>query len=173
MTTRRRHQEGPSLDIESLVENRDVLALICTLREQHSGRRLDAALALMRFAREAEGGDQEKIQLRKEIRSSGGLYCFLTLFSTTGISYKLQVVAALAVAYLLPAFVYTPLEIPLSLFPNILKTLRFLSRARPVSAGDESITSQEMFEASVLVWQHFGSLSWLPNSTQKLSARLL
>jgi hypothetical protein len=87
--------EGPTIDL--LVENKDVFSLICMLRAPNE-KRLAAALALMKFARENE-------ILRNEIRSSGGMHSFLTIFRTKGMSRELQVVASLAIAYVLPSCV--------------------------------------------------------------------
>ena len=66
---------------------------------RQNDQRLDAALALMKFAKEGERVEGEgSITLRDEIRSSGGMHSLLIMFRAKGTSYELQVVAALAVA---------------------------------------------------------------------------
>jgi hypothetical protein len=121
------------------------------LRAQQNQRRLDATLALMRFARDAElVGGKENLRLRDEIRSSGGMHSLLTLFRTGGTIYDLKVLAALALAYVLPSFVESSHHTPPTLGLKIMECLRFLSSSRPVSAMGETVTSEEAFKASAM-----------------------
>jgi hypothetical protein len=139
-----------SLEIVALVETKDVFSLICLLRAPQNDRRLDAALALMRFARDAEQtGSEEDLRIRDEIRSSGGMHSLLTLFRTGGI-YELKVVTSLALAYVLPSFVQSSQNSPASLGLKIMECLRFLSSSRPVTPMGETITSEEAFKASAM-----------------------
>ena len=135
-SSRKKSLEGPT--IELLVENEDIFSLICMLRAQNE-KRLAAALALMKFARESE-------PLRDEIRSSGGMHSFLTLFRTNGMTRELQVVASLAVAYVLPSYVVLSSSVGL----RIIECLRFLVTSRPVSPQGVSITREEMCKAAAM-----------------------
>jgi hypothetical protein len=141
-------QPSNSLDIERLVEKQDIFTLICTLRAQQSSRRLDATLALMRFAR----ADQT---LRDAIRSSGGMHSLLTLFRTRGDLYELKVVASLAVAYVLPSFIESSNQTPPSLGIKIIECIRFLSSCRSVSPNGEMISKEEAFQAATVALTSF------------------
>ena len=145
-----RRQTTRSLEIDALVRKKDIFSLICMLRAQ-SDKRLDSAMALMRFSREAERtGDIESMRLRNEIRSSGGMHSLLTLFRTKGTTRELQVVAALAVAYLLPSIVEsTQLSSP-SVGLKIVECLRFLFSSKSVSPKGEEISRSDMFNSSAL-----------------------
>jgi hypothetical protein len=129
--------DGPTIDL--LVENEDVFSLICMLRAPDE-KRLQSALALMKFAKEDE-------VLRNEIRSSGGMHSFLTLFRTKGMTQELQVVASLAVAYVLPSFVASSQTSP-SVGLKIVECLRFLVISSPVSPNGLVITREEMCTAA-------------------------
>lgn len=129
--------EGPT--IELLVENEDVFSLICMLRAPNE-KRTAAAMALMKFARENE-------TLRNEIRSSGGMHSFLTLFRTKGATHELQVVASMAVAYILPSFVVSS-QTSSSVGLKIIECLRFLAVAYEVDAEDFTISRKEMLKAA-------------------------
>lgn len=129
--------EGPS--IELLVVNEDVFSLICMLRAP-SEKRLAASLALMKFAK-------ENAMLRNEIRSSGGMHSFLTLFRGKNTSGELKVVSAMAVAYVLPMFV-TKSTVTNALAGKFLECLRFLTVADPVSPQDVVISRKEMYNAA-------------------------
>ena len=133
------------LDINGLIRKKDVFSLICILRAQ-SDQRLDAALALMEFARDGDTPEEGGISLRDEIRSSGGMHSLLQVFRAKGTSYELRVVAGMAVAYVLPSFVETSPSVGL----KIMECLRFLSSSRPVCPNGVRISSEMMFEASVL-----------------------
>jgi hypothetical protein len=147
----RKKEPSTSLEIVALVETKDVFSLICLLRAQQNQRRLDATLALMRFARDAEqGGGKENLRLRNEIRSSGGMHSLLTLFRSRGTIYELKVIASMALAYLLPSFVQSSHHTPPTLGLKIMECLRFLSSSRPISAGGETVTSEEAFKASAM-----------------------
>lgn len=150
MTPLVRRQTTRSLDIEALVRKKDVFSLICMLRAQ-SDKRLDSAIALMTFAREAERtGDMESIRLRNEIRSSGGMHSLLTLFRTKGTTRELKVVSALAVAYLLPSVVEsTQLSSP-TVGLRIVECLRCLLLSRSMSPNGEEISRSDMFNASAM-----------------------
>jgi hypothetical protein len=138
-TTKKKFLEGPT--IELLVDNEDVFSLICMLRAQNE-KRLAAALALMKFARESE-------PLRDEIRSSGGMHSFLTLFRTNGMARELQVVTSLAVAYVLPSFVISS-QTTSALGLKIIECLRFLVASRPVTPQGVSISREEMCKAAAI-----------------------
>lgn len=152
------HQETPqvpspqqsaksALEVEPLVKKKDIFSLICILRANQAGRRLEASLALMRFGREAEkSGDMESLRLRDEIRSSGGLNSLLTLFRASQSTYEIRVVSALAVAYLLPSYLESSSETPATLALKIVECLGFLSSCNSVTAKGECISVSETFE---------------------------
>lgn len=129
--------DGPS--IELLVENEDVFSLICMLRAPND-KKIAAALALMKFARENE-------ILRNEIRSSGGMHSFLTLFRTKGSNQKLKIVACMAVAYILPSFVVSS-QTSSSIGLKIVECLRFLAVSQTIDLGLDSINRAEMLKAA-------------------------
>ena len=133
------------LDINGLIRKKDVFSLICILRAQ-SDQRLDAALALMEFARDGETPAEGGISLRDEIRSSGGMHSLLQVFRAKGTSYELRVVAGMAVAHVLPSFVESSASVGL----KIMECLRFLSTSRPVSPNGVKISQQTMFKASAM-----------------------
>lgn len=145
-----------NLDVEDLVENKDIFSLICMLRVQQNEKSLDAALALMKFARVGESRhNDESLDLRDEIRSSGGLHSLLTLFRTRGTPYKLRVVTALAVAYVVPSFVDSSSQTPPSLGLKIVECLRFLTTAHSVSHNGEVLDQGAMFKASTMALATF------------------
>lgn len=171
-TSLTRRQTTRSLEIDALVRKKDIFSLICMLRAQ-SDKRLDSALALMRFAREAERkGDQESMRLRNEIRSSGGMHSLLTLFRTKGTTRELKVVAALAVAYLLPSFVESSSLSGPNLALKIVECLRFLFSSRPVSPKNEEISRSEMYNASVMGLTTFWINAFFPMLQQEGAAQL-
>eukprot|EP00934_Nitzschia_sp_Nitz4_P002509 Nitzschia sp. Nitz4//scaffold39_size137210//43905//51277//NITZ4_003195-RA/size137210-augustus-gene-0.188-mRNA-1//-1//CDS//3329550371//2499//frame0 len=129
--------EGPAINV--LVENEDVFSLICMLRANNE-RQTIAALALMRFARENE-------VLRNEIRSSGGMHSFLTMFRMKGMTPELQVVFSMAVAYVLPSFVVSS-QTSSTVGLKIVECLRFLVSTHPVTMRDTVITREEMIKAA-------------------------
>lgn len=137
----------PPIDVGQLVEKRDIFSLICMLRAQQHERRLEAALALMKFAREADlVGSQENIDLRDEIRSSGGMHSLLSLFRVRETSHELKVVVALAVAYLLPSFV--GLQTPPSLGLKVVDCLRLLGDTEAIRPNGQEISKEECFKAA-------------------------
>ena len=157
-----RRQSTRSLEIDALVRKKDIFSLICMLRAQ-SDNRLESALALMRFARDAERKrDPESLRLRNEIRSSGGMHSLLTLFRTKGITREIKVVAALAVAYLLPSFVESSALSGPSLALKIVECLRFLFSSKPVSPKNEEITIHEMYNASAMGLATFWMNAFFP-----------
>lgn len=133
------------LDISGLIRKKDVFSLICILRAQ-SDQRLDAALALMEFARDGERPEEDGISLRDEIRSSGGMHSLLQVFRARSTNYELRVVAGMAVAYVLPSFVETSPSVGL----KIVECLRFLSTSRSVSPNGVKISREMMFKASAM-----------------------
>jgi hypothetical protein len=140
-----------NLDVEELVDKRDIFSLICMLRVQMNEKRLDAAYALMKFSRAAEQHqDRENILLRDEIRSSGGLHSLLTLFRVPDTSYELRAITALAVAYLVPALVESSSETPPSVGLRVVECLKYLSTVRPLSYRGELLNEDEMRNASTL-----------------------
>ena len=131
--------EEPSIDL--LVENEDIFSLICMLRSS-DGRKLASALALMKFARDSE-------PLRNEIRSSGGLHSFLTLFRSNRPTREIQVVASLAIAYILPSFVVSS-QTSATLGLKIIECLCSLVAALPINPRGVSISREEMIKAASL-----------------------
>jgi hypothetical protein len=103
-------------------------------------KRLAAALALMQFARESES-------LRNDIRSSGGVHSFLTLFRTKGIGRDLQLVSGLTVAYVLPIFLASS-QISSAVGLKMVEILRFLVASKPISPQGYYITREEMCKAA-------------------------
>ena len=135
-TKKKMAAEGPT--IELLKANRDVFSLICMLRAA-SEKRMLAALALMKFAKE----DQV---LRNEIISSGGIHSFLTL-AERGITRELKVVASLAVAYILPSYVASS-QTTSAIGLKLVECLHFLATSNPVSPNGVVITVEEMCKAA-------------------------
>jgi hypothetical protein len=136
-TRKKQITDGPTIGL--LVENQDVFSLICMLRAPNE-KRLQSALALMKFAKEDQA-------LSNEIRSSGGMHSFLTLFRTKGMTREVQVVASLAVAYILPSFVASS-QTPPSVGLKIVECLRFLVISNPCSPNGVEITREEMCTAA-------------------------
>ncbi len=137
-TKKNKDADGPT--IELLEANRDVFSLICMLRAANDKRML-AALALMRFAKDDE-------VLRKEIISSGGIHSFLTLFQQSrGITRELKVVASLAVAHILPSYVVSS-QTTSSIGLKLVECLHFLAKSNPVSPNGIVITTEEMCKAA-------------------------
>ena len=102
-----------------------------------------------RLAREAERTSTKKsIELRDEIFSLGGMQALLALFRPQGGPRELQVTIALAVAYLLPSFVSSPLSLAVQL--EVIECLRFLFAESPVAlvVRGEVISRSEMSHAS-------------------------
>ena len=142
-------KKQPPDDVDHVAGQKDVFSLICMLRAQQSERRLNAALVLLDFVRQAEElGGAEDLRLRNEIRSTGGLQSLLTLFRSTGASYEVKVVSALAVAYLLPAF--APCETQPALALKILESLQFLSACRSVTPLGRTIRKEECFRVAAM-----------------------
>jgi hypothetical protein len=130
--------EGPT--IELLEENKDVFSLICMLRAPNE-KRMQAALALMKFAKDDQA-------LSDEIISSGGIHSFLTLFhQTRGMTRELKVVASLAVAYILPSYVASS-QTSSSIGLKLVECLHFLATSNPVSPNGVVITIEEMCKAA-------------------------
>lgn len=143
------YRESSSLDVERLVEKKDIFTLICTLRAQQHYRRREASLALMRFARAAYNDSEEDKILLEEIRSSGGMHSLLTLFRTRGCLYDIRVVAALAVSYVLPSFFESSTPNPV-LALKIVECIRFLGSCRPVLTGGEDIAVTETLRGATV-----------------------
>ena len=136
------------LDVQDLVNKRDIFSLICVLRVHQDEKRADAAMALVRFARGAEMGDKECVALREEIRSSGGLHSLLTLFRTSEIPRKLRAIVALAVAYVLPSYAESENQASASLCMKIVECMRFLLDEDEVAHNGEIVSKDEVFEAT-------------------------
>jgi hypothetical protein len=136
---RRSTEDGPT--IELLVDNEDVFSLICMLRASNEKKVL-AAFALMKFARENE-------MLRNEIRSSGGMHSFLSLFRSKGSNDVLRIVASMAVAYILPSFVVSS-QTSASIGLKIMECLRCLTGSNPIGSkwNGDGISRTEMLEAA-------------------------
>eukprot|EP00536_Pseudo-nitzschia_multiseries_P005081 jgi/Psemu1/318558/estExt_fgenesh1_pm.C_920001 len=130
--------EGPT--IYFLEENKDVFSLICMLRAPNE-KRMQAALALMKFAKDDE-------VLSHEIISSGGIHSFLTLFEQTrGMTRELKIVASLAVAYILPIYVVHS-QTSSSIGLKLVECLHYLATSNPVSPNGIVITTEEMCKAA-------------------------
>ena len=156
-----------NLDVEELVDKRDIFSLICMLRVQTNNKRLDAAYALMQFSRAAERNpDKGGIMLRDEIRSSGGLHSLLTLFRVPDTSHELRAITALAVAYLVPALVESSSETPPSVVLRVVECLKYLSTIHPLSYRGELLKKDEMRNASTLA---LGSL-WVNHLESLISS---
>lgn len=155
----------PRLDLPDLIENRDIFTLICSLRSQNTFR-LEATLALMHFARDAEGGTPEQVRLRDEIRSSGGMHSLLTVFESPNVSYELKVVAAIGVAYLSPSFVEASVDMHASIALKIVECIRFLTRCRNVTPLGEAIVRQDACVAASVSLAAF----WLTYLGPKLNS---
>jgi len=127
--------------IELLVDNEDVFSLICMLRASNE-KKISAAFALMKFARESE-------DLRNEIRSSGGMHSFLSLFRSKGSNDTLRIVASMAVAYILPSFVVSS-QTSESIGLKIMECLRYLTMSKPIQSewNGAGISRTEMLEAA-------------------------
>lgn len=134
---KKKPMDGPTIQL--LVDNEDIFSLICMLRAPNE-KRAAAALALMRFARGNEA-------LRNEIRSSGGMHSFLTLFRTKGTSESLKIIVSMAVAYILPSFVASA-QTSASVGLKIIECLRYLVISSPVETIDFSISRPEMLKAA-------------------------
>lgn len=136
------------LDVQDLVNKRDIFSLICVLRVHQDEKRADATMALVRFARGAETGDRECVALREEIRSSGGLHSLLTLFRTAGIPRKLRAMAALAVAYVLPSYAESESHVPANIGLKIVECLGCLLDEDEVAHKNDVVGKDEIFEAT-------------------------
>jgi hypothetical protein len=151
-------EEHNDIELEAFIEQKDVFSLICMLRAQQSDRRLGAALAILELVRIADemarrpdeptGRAQETIDLREEIRSSGGMHVLLSLFRIPGSTNDVKVVASLAVAYLLPSFVRSASQTPPDVGLKIIECLRVLSRAKQISPCGKILTQEECCKAS-------------------------
>lgn len=163
------------VDVDVLIESEDVFSLICLLRAPQPGRRLLAAMALLHFARNAEVlGTEHHVQLCHEIRSSGGLHSLLTLFRARSTSMEVKIVAALAIAYLVPSYTdaMPTLSTTISLGIKIMECLHVLSHAPTITVNKEVLEAQEFFQAAAkgvfLFWIHH--LVPLLDSSHKLEA---
>lgn len=136
-----RQQSSTTLNVETMVEKGDIFSLICMLRAQQAERRLDAAHALMEFARD----DGAASTRRHEIQSSGGLQSLLTLFRVHDTPNETKVVVSLAVAYLLPEVD----KISITQGLQIVECLRLLSRAKKITPNGQVITEDECRKSSV------------------------
>ncbi|KAL7574643.1 hypothetical protein ACA910_002992 [Epithemia clementina (nom. ined.)] len=161
-------QASSSMEVGKLVENRDIFTLICMLRSQLVEQRLEAALALLEFARRgnpnidgnrahgnSSGKDSMSRSVCDDIHSSGGLHSLLSLFlKSTAASVKL--VSALAVAHILPASVVAMANAHSMIKPQvglkIMECLRFLNtvQEREQRIQNVIITSRECWNAAIM-----------------------
>ena len=150
-------KKNDSLAIASLVAKKDIFSLICMLRAQDENQRLEAALALMHFARKAELDDanEEDRRLRNEIISSGGLHSLLTLYRSRSSMFELKTVVALAIAYLMSSSSLLKPGLKPGLGIKIMECLRFLSQGRDVSPRGERIAKEESFQAAAIGLTNF------------------
>ena len=118
-----------SAEVEELVEARDFFSLLCLLRGHHN-QRLASAYALLKFAKnEAIGGDDKSTDIRKEIQTSGGMHSLLTLFRSSSDGQEIKMVAALAVAYLLPCYTDPDGLLNRNLGLRVITCLRYIVRS--------------------------------------------
>jgi len=137
-----------ALDVQALVDQMDVFSLICMLRAQQQERRLEAAWAIMQFARDTSGRTvEESEQIRREICSLGGMQSLLTLFRARGGTKEVKIVVALAVAYILPVYIAAR-AVPLDTALEIMVCLHFLSEARTITPNGHIVPREECFKAS-------------------------
>jgi len=144
-------QVSSSMDIGALVRKQDIFSLICMLRSQNSEQRLDAAMALMRFARDVDDTKPEEVRLRDEIHSSGGLHSLLTLFLRSS-NPSVKLISALAVAYVLPASVVASGQnIKPQVGLKLVECLRFLTTIQSTQRiREDEITSHDCCRAASL-----------------------
>ena len=117
-----------SPEVEELVLARDFFSLLCLLRGHHN-QRLASAYALLRFAKdETIGADENLTDIRKEIQTSGGMHSLLTLFRSSSDGQEIKMVAALAVAYLLPCYTDPDGLLVRSLGLRVITCLRYVVR---------------------------------------------
>ena len=155
-----------SMEVRTLVEKQDIFTLICMLRSQILDERLDAALALLKFARgnthatrkeDKDSNRKDSRSLCDEIHSSGGLHSLLSLFLRSNAS-SVKLVSALAVAHILPASVIAmATTAPHNIIKpqvglKIMECLRFLSTVRKTMQHirDETITARECWKAATM-----------------------
>jgi hypothetical protein len=140
-----------SLEIDTLVDRKDIFSLTCMLRAK-GDKRLYSALALMRFSRDAQRVENdEAMRLRDETISLGGMHSLLALFHSKGATRELKVVVSLAVAYQLPSFVTSSTLPSACIGLKIVECLHFLfTTSNPVMSRGEEISVSEMRRASVM-----------------------
>jgi len=129
-----------SFSVSVLAENGDVFTLLCYLRAQD--KQMDAAFALMNFARDAKKGCDKSVKLREDMRSSGGITSLISLFRQKS-SHDLKATCALTIAYMLESAISIP-DIQALV---IVSSLRFLSRCQDIRLGQEYIAKSEIIDA--------------------------
>jgi len=118
-----------SPEVEELVQAKDFFSLLCLLRGHHN-QRLASAYALLRFAKdEAIEGNDKSTDIRKEIQTSGGMHSLLTLFRSSPDGQEIKIVAALAVAYLLPCYTDPDGLLVRNLGLRVITCLRYVVRS--------------------------------------------
>jgi hypothetical protein len=128
-------QRQSSYTIESMVIHEDVFSLLCMLRARDPEKRLDAAFALTKMARDSS-------DLRDEMCRQGGVISLLTAIETMNQGAELNIVLTLALAYILPSRCLSFSDMPSNM--KIIECLQFLfSAARPVLVKNEHISEEE------------------------------
>lgn len=118
-----------SPEVEELVEAKDFFSLLCLLRGHHN-QRLASAYALLKFAKnEAIEGYDKSTDMRNEIQTSGGMHSLLTLFRSSSDRQEIKMVAALAVAYLLPCYTDPDGLLNRNLGLRVITCLRYIVRS--------------------------------------------
>ena len=167
------HEPNRSSGILYLMDKQEIFTIICSIRASEYDRRVDGALALLRFARRAEVNGLEDRRICNEIRSSGGMHSLLSMFRAKGAVYELRVVSSLAVAYLLPCFVESTTDLAPTMSLKLVECLRFLAAVdRDVSPRGKDLAEQispaECFRAANAALGTF----WISSLEPKLGSQI-
>lgn len=142
-----------SPEVEELVEAKDFFSLLCLLRGHHN-QRLASAYALLKFAKnETIEGDDKSTDIRKEIQTSGGMHSLLTLFRSSSDGQEIKMVAALAVAYLLPCYTDPDGLLNRNIGLRVITCLRYIVRSSD-EVYIEGLDPPTMRQSSALALTH-------------------
>jgi len=123
--------------------------LTCMLQEQHQEEQLEAAWSLMELAISwRHSRRHEDLGFQNTMNSVGAMDSLLSLFSTQTTSYNVQVVAALAVAYMLLFFPEDSMSPRVGF--RVIHALRLLSKTGTVTWKAKEVTKEDLFNASVV-----------------------
>ena len=105
-----------------------------------------------KFAQNADKSPNAKVsEIRDKISSLGGIQCMIALFRSPDATKELKVVAALAIAYILPSYVRSCDSPSSSLGLKIMKCLHFLvTTSDPVTPRGGEISVTEIRQASMM-----------------------